>query len=180
MTRRHLLILAAAVLALSAFSLAGCGKKTKTVRTPTGTATVTEEGRGKGKTTKVETETKEGKVTVESGQKAPTEKELGVPVYPGSTVEGSVSWTSTGAGEGYGKATGATLTTKDDVDKVAEFYKSKVPKASVTFQGEVGGMKHAQIGVGKEGDKDFIWIMIAEDPDTHNTRITISRGQKGG
>lgn len=179
MTRKWLFILAASAVVAAVVLAAGCGKKTKTVRTPEGTATITEEGRGDDASVKLEAETEEGKVTVEAGKKLPTEKELGVPIYPGSDVEASGSWSVTGE-EGIGKLSGATLATKDDVDKVVEFYKSKVPNANVSFQGEFGGLKQAHIGVGDEGDEDFIWIMIAEDPDTHETRITISRGQKGG
>jgi hypothetical protein len=179
MTRRYLLILVAAALALSAFSLSGCGKKTKTVYTPGGKATVTEKGAGKGKTTKVEIETKEGKVTTEHTERMPTEKDLGVPVYPGSKVESSGSWSYSGKDDS-GKYSGAMLVTNDSVDKVSAFYKSKLPAANVAFEGQIGGVKQAQIGVGQEGTQQYVWISITEDKDTGKTMIAISRGQKGG
>lgn len=179
MRTRWLFVFGVVVLGVLLVVAAGCGKKTKTVQTPEGKATITEEGHGEGKTTKIEAETEEGKVTIEAGRNVPTEKELGVPIYPGSDVETAGSWSFSGEDESS-KLSGATLTTKDSVDKVVQFYKSKVPNAAVSFQGEFQGLKQAHIGVGEESDEDFIWIMIAEDPKTHETKITISRGQKGG
>ena len=178
MRGRWLFVFGIVVLAALLVVAAGCGKKTRTVQTPEGKATITEEG-GRDGSAKVDIETEEGKATIETGKKIPTEKELGVPVYPGSEVEGSVSWSYTGE-EGAGKVSGATLITTDSVDQVLEFYKSKVPAANVQFQGEFGGVKQAHIGVGNENDEDALWIMITEDPDTHKTHIVIRRGQKGG
>lgn len=63
-----------------------------------------------------------------------TEADLGVPVYTGATIEGSVEKAATETGT----TVSASFTTPDALDKVAEFYKAEGEKAG-NYSGSTSG-----------------------------------------
>ncbi|MBC7252498.1 MAG: hypothetical protein H5T72_00825 [Actinobacteria bacterium] len=101
---------------------AGCGKEETTIKTPEGEVSV-EEGEGGTVTFRGE----EGEVTYRASREAPTEEELGAPIYPGAEyVEGS-GGTVEGTSEGQEISTaGAEFTTDDPIEKVISWYREEI------------------------------------------------------
>lgn len=120
--KRTMVLLLAMVLFTSMVVLVGCGKKKTTLETPEGKVEVSEEGGGK-----VTYRTEEGEATFEKSTEAPSEKELGAPIYPGAEFnqEGSGSVTGTSA-EGEYSSLVAEFNTRDGFDKVLSWYKGKL------------------------------------------------------
>ena len=145
------LVISVLVLLVAACVLiSGCGKKEKTFSTPDGKVTVKTDGKGEGGT--IQMEGKDGKVSVNTNQGGTiTEAELGVPVYPGSIVKGSVKMEDK-SGANKGTAEMYTLASKDNFQKVSEFYKANLKNAKSTFiQGE-GGKGMAMFTIGENGE----------------------------
>lgn len=120
---RKLVILPAVFALIIALLLAaGCGNKT-TVKTPQGSADI-EEGGGGGKIT-----LNEGgeSATLEQSQTAPTEAELGAPIYPGAEYDaensGFVDYSNQGASSASGTA---RFLTSDSYNSVVEWYRGKL------------------------------------------------------
>ncbi len=110
-------------LAISLVAAVGCGSKTTTNTTPGGSETVTE-GSGDSDSGKVTVKDESGNdSTYEWSERAPSEAELGAPIYPGATyvpgTGGSGGVTST---EGSTALAGAEFTTTDSLSKVVDFY----------------------------------------------------------
>ncbi len=119
---RKLMILAAVFALIPGLLLtAGCGNKT-TVETPQGSADI-EEGGG-------------GKITFNEGgesgtlgqsQTAPTEAELGAPIYPGAEYDAENSGFVDYSNQGVTSASGtARFLTSDSYNSVVEWYRGKL------------------------------------------------------
>ncbi len=112
--RKVLVLLFIMALVAGLLAIAGCGSDETTIKTPEGEVKVTEDN---------------GEVTIEDGgdtttyetsEKAPSEKDLGVPIYPDAEyVAGSGGSVSVG-GEFSGAA--GDFTTGDSFDDVVSFY----------------------------------------------------------
>jgi len=158
---RGLVLSILAVLVVAAVLISGCGRNEKTFSTPDGKVTVKTDGKGG----TFQMEGKDGKVSVATDQGGSvTEAELGVPVYPGSTVKATVKMEDKGAGKGSVEM--RTLSTKDNFAKVSEFYKANLKNVKSTFvQGEAGkGM--AMFSIGENGE---ITVNIIGDGDKETT-----------
>lgn len=170
-------------------ALPACKKET-TVTTPGGTVSVTEGSetvtvtgpKGEKVVVKPSADEKNQTVTVtdKKGDKiviaskaggVATEKELGVPLYPGAKADesGSVMIQAQQKGKtgGYGVW---VFKTGDSFDKVFGFYKTKV-KAARTFQMEQQGKQTGMLMITKEGLQQT--VQVQRDGD--QTVITISR-----
>lgn len=163
--KKSLLVVVVALLAVGLLIFAvGCGGE-KTVKTPEGE--ITEEG----EETTIETE--EGKTTYTEGV---SEKDLGVPIYPGAELDeesaGTVSTETEGGEETW---SGAVLWTDDDISKVIDWYKDELKgnpgftDTSMDLEGEKVGMftfqegdttKSVIIAEGEEGDLGKVQIVI--------------------
>jgi hypothetical protein len=151
------------VLVVAMVLISGCGRSEKSFSTPDGKVTVKTDGKGQGGT--VQMEGKDGKVSVVTDQGGSvTEAELGVPVYPGSTVKATVKMEDKGAGKGSVEM--RTLSSKDNFEKVSGFYKANLKNVKSTFvQGEAGkGM--AMFTIGENGE---ITVNIIGDGDKETT-----------
>jgi hypothetical protein len=111
--KKGLILIVLFALAFSLVAAAGCGnKETTTVSTPSGDITVTTDDTG----------------SVTGSDKAPSEADMGAPVYPGAKyVTGTgairVKMSST---EGDTFITGASFTTTDSLSKVVDYYTGKM------------------------------------------------------
>lgn len=159
--------LTAVVLCLGLISLlvfmAGCGKKESSIKTPEGEISVEESGEGK-----VTFKSEEGETTYEASEKAPTEEELGAPIYPGAEYVPGTGGTVKGTNEGETiTTTGGQFATDDDFDKVISWYKSKLgaPVYESTSPKEASWMKSS--------DQDIVTVSVNEEDG--KTTITIAR-----
>ncbi len=127
--KRHVFTALAALLALCALFVAGCGSKT-------GVSLTTKNG-------KVEVETDKGKVEVE--KKAPTEAELGVPIYPGAEPVENASGSVT---EGDKTYSANQLVTVAPVSDVLAWYRGKLSgkPSFMDMTGPEGGLMTFQDG----------------------------------
>ncbi len=116
-------IITAAVIALlvGLMSMAGCGEK-KTIETPEGKVEVSE-----GEGGEVTYRTEEGEAKFKPPTEAPSEEEIGAPIYPGAVFnkEGSGTVSGTSA-EGEYTAVVAEYSTRDGFDAVKSFYEKKL------------------------------------------------------
>lgn len=102
-----------------------------------------------------------------------SEEKLGVPIYPGAKADegaGSISFTGTDE-KGSGTFGGAAFTTTDSVDKVVEFYKSKLG-SKVTVLDSTSEGKHSVI-LNVATEKSWKTITI-QDEGTGVTKITVT------
>ncbi len=144
----------------------GCGGSKTTVKTPEGEVKVEE------KEGKVTYETEEGKVTYEGSDKAPSEAELGAPVYPGAEyVEGSGGTATASGPEGQFTTSGAEFVTEDAYSKVVDFYTGKLgePMYQDTSTKEATWM----INVNEES---FTVVTVSEEEG----KVKISLGRMAG
>lgn len=122
MRRSLVLVLVLALLATTAFLAVGCGEKKQTISTPEGNVTVTEDDEGT-----VTYESEEDDVTYDYSDKAPTEAELGAPIYPNSEYVPGSGGTITGSSEGEAFSTaGAEFTTQDGFEQVLAWYTDRI------------------------------------------------------
>ncbi|HET9030214.1 MAG TPA: hypothetical protein VFN49_08555 [Candidatus Aquilonibacter sp.] len=144
----------AALAALMLVAAVGCSHKT-TVETDHGPATVTTSNDNK----TVTVESKDAKVTV--GGEIDASK-LGAPLYPGAEKsEGSYSMQSA-----QESGSMATFSTKDDFDKVYEYYKAHMPQGSEKMKMSNGGESVASFSVidPKKGETSV--MITAKDGQT--------------
>jgi hypothetical protein len=118
---RKSLILVALFAVVFALALAsGCGNST-TIKTPEGTAEVQDDG------SKVTFNNGDESWSTEQSATAPSETELGAPIYPGSEYNtensGSVDYSNQGAG---GSSLTAEFTTSDGYSKVIDWYQGRL------------------------------------------------------
>ncbi|WP_287153092.1 hypothetical protein [Candidatus Solincola tengchongensis] len=143
--------------------MAGCGKKERTIKTPEGEISVEEGGGGK-----VTFKGEEGETTYQALGEAPTEEELGAPIYPGAQYVQGTGGTVKGTSEGEAvSTTGGQFTTDDPIDKVISWYEGKLgaPVYQSTSPREASWM------MGSE--KDIVTVSVAEEDG--KTTITIAR-----
>ena len=115
--KKALVLLMLMGLVLSLVVVAGCGGDKETVSTPYGDVTVDEDSGD------VTYETDEGDVTYDVSDEAPSEDELGAPIYPDAEyVPGSGGTASASGPEGEFTTAGAEFTTGDSYADVVEFY----------------------------------------------------------
>lgn len=156
---------------------AGCAKKTTTVNTPEGKIEVRPQGNNikvntiEGKVEighdghNVNIESKDGKVEISREGKS---KDLGVPVYPGASQEGSMAVTGTAKNEG--NTTSVVLSTKDPFDKVVAYYKEQIPQAKTT---NLTTPDNFMAMFELEKDEKMIHLSIVSDKKREVTTISI-------
>lgn len=159
------LFAAAAIIVVALF--AGCSRS-RTVKTSEGDVTVTEKGGGR-----MEVNTPEGKATYDTEKKTITEAELGVPVYPGATVEMTNTYEGKTGEAGMEGMEHVVLTTPDDVDKVMAFYKPRLKNAE-TSTIDTGGSKMGVL-VTKGTAGDAITVHVMSDKENNVTRIQVMK-----
>ncbi len=124
--KKFLIVLLGLGLAAGLMFLGGCGKKETTIKTPEGEVKVEEEGG------EVTIRTEEGETVYRQTTEAPTEEELGAPIYPDAEYVPGSGVTATGAGEGQKISTAAAeFRTEDDFDEVLAWYEGKLGKADI-------------------------------------------------
>jgi len=149
---------------LAAAAVTGCAKK-KTISTPEGEVTVEERPGGEAKVT---VEGEEGTVTFEAN-KGVSEKEIGLPIYPGAKAQQTGTWSAEGQGKG---AVTAALTTSDSVEDVRAFYKKRLPNAKeVTAQ--TGDAHMVNLAVEEGNVKKMVQIM--REKDATETQIVLQK-----
>ncbi|HEV2878269.1 MAG TPA: hypothetical protein VGW96_01705 [Candidatus Eremiobacteraceae bacterium] len=145
---------------------AACSGHKQTIVTKEGTATI--ETNQHNDTTTVTS--KEGTATF--GKNAVDLSKLGLPVYPGASVDtGGMNVQSNQGSEQI-----EMLTTADSFDKVYGWYKSHMPADSEKMHMSSGGQSLAQFAIGKEGEKNIKSVMIAES--NGKTTIQLVVGSK--
>lgn len=106
---------------------AGCGDDEKTVETPFGDVTVEEDGG------EITYETEEGDVTYDYTDEAPSEDDLGAPIYPDAEyVPGSGGVVSASGEEGDYTTAGGEFTTGDSYEDVVDFYTDELGEPLIT------------------------------------------------
>ena len=164
------------ILLFALVAIMGCGKTTRTYNTPGGAVTVnTNKTLGKKEST-VEIKTKEGSATVTTEQKKTiSEAELGVPVYPGATVETSASYEGQN-GSGMSSMQQHILLTPDSFDKVESFYKTNLKNVKSSFNQNQGTEKTAMFVTGTE--KAPITVTIGFDKEHNQTMIHVLKAKQ--
>lgn len=120
-------------LAAALLLVTGCGGDDNSFETPEGRVTV-EEPQEEGQGGKLKVESESGETTIEVSEEAPSEEELGVPVYPGAEyVEGSgVSGKVTSGEGGEFETSGAEFTSADGIEQVAAWYRERLGEPMVS------------------------------------------------
>ena len=112
-----------------------------------------------------------------SAENKVTEEQLGVPIYPGAKAAagtGSFSFSTNNGKSAF--VGGATFTTEDSVEKVAEFYKDKLGNAAEVAQ-TISNNNHSVVLQAKT-ESGFKNIVISND-GSGATKIVISNIGKG-
>ncbi len=184
--RSILALLACAVLVAAA--MAGCGRS-KTVTTPDGTMTVTEkgdettvtfEGEGGEGTFQIEGDEAGGTMTTDEGtleygtEVKLTEKDIGIPFYPGAKAGHSGKLVQTG--EEQGEFIQVAFTTPDSVDKVKAFYQERLAGAKVPMEISTADSRMVQMVV--EEGKTQKSVVITRGKDDKETQIGLTRVTK--
>lgn len=150
-------------------AVSGCGKKESSVKLPGGEEVKVEEGGGK-----VTIEGEGGKTTYEGGEKEPTEKDLGVPIYPGAEFVPGSGGTATATSEGETAVyAGGEWTTEDDFEEVVDWYNKKLGQSALVTS--EGGTKSAVWLVGGETEKNITTVSVEEE----GGKVKISIGRMG-
>jgi hypothetical protein len=168
--KRGLILIVLLALTISLVAAVGCGKKTTTTTNPDGSVTVTNNDN-----------TDTGKVTIkdESGNdstyewsdKAPSEAELGAPVYPGATyVPGTGGSGGVSSEEGNTAVAGADFTTTDSLSKVVDWYTGKLGTPLSSTDNEYIWMPNSNIDTG-----NFVTVSVKSD----GSKVTISIASVG-
>ncbi|OFW56985.1 MAG: hypothetical protein A2V52_01750 [Actinobacteria bacterium RBG_19FT_COMBO_54_7] len=149
-------------LVLSLVVSAGCGDKT-TVKTPDGSATVEEQD---GDVT-INYDEGGGSGSVTASTEAPTEAELGAPIYPGAEYDESGSGTLSYNGQdGSGTTAAGTFLTNDSLGKVVDWYTAELGQPLVStpdlvqwMSGEVTSGQFTSVQVEDSGGTRKITIV---------------------
>lgn len=150
-------------------AVSGCGKKETSVKLPGGEEIQVEEDGGK-----VTVGTEEGETTYESGEEEPTEKDLGVPIYPDADyVPGSGGTASATSGGETTVYAGGEWTTKDDFDEVVDWYSDELGEP--TYTSSEAGTKEAVWIVGDDMEKNITTVTVTEE----GGKVKISIGRIG-
>jgi len=146
--------------------MTGCGNDETTIKTPYGDVTVEEDGG------EVTYETDEGDVTYDVSDEAPSEAELGAPIYPDAEyVPGSGGTMSASGEEGEITTAGAEFTTSDSFEDVLDFYTGELgePLYMDTTAGEASWMLDM-------GEDSFVVVNIEDT----GGEVSISIGRMAG
>jgi len=101
-----------------------------------------------------------------------TEEKLGVPIYPGAKVEDSGgTFSITGEGDKGGSFGGASFTTTDSLDKVVDFYKSRLGSKASVYDSTAQGKHTVVMNVSTQDSWKTITI---EDEGTGVTKIGVA------
>jgi hypothetical protein len=172
------LVCAAAILA--ALLVGGCGGKAAP-RGPVGTAGAGREGTpvgGQSGPLEVKPEgsgitaTAEAESPAESAPKV-TEEEIGIPIYPGATVQQVLKQT---AEDGSQSSIQVNLSTRDAFHKVRAFYQEKLPEGKVSGDVETPDLNVFQISSDADGEQRT--VMVSRDKSDMVTKIMLVRVQK--
>jgi hypothetical protein len=144
----------------------GCGGK-KTYSTPGGEVTV----EGNGDAARVTMRTDQGDTSFATGQKI-SEREIGIPFYPGAEVSHSGTRSATEEVQ----ARSVSLTTSDSVDEVKAFYQKKFTKAQTTADVTTEDSRAVSMMLEK-GDTQKI-VMISRKKGADETTIVLHRSQR--
>ena len=147
--------------------LAGCAAHNKqTVVTSQGTTTIERSNDNQ----TVTYSNQQGTVT--SGKGAVDPAKLGLPIYPGATVNegGYAGQSAQGSGEVV------ALSTTDSFDKVYQWYHDHMPAGSEAMHMTSGESSIASFRLGKDTDKEQRGVMITADKD--KTSIMLSHSVK--
>lgn len=104
------------------------------------------------------------------GGEAPKDLPAWVPVYPGSTVQGTMDATS----EESRTAT-FSLTTDDSVDQVIEFYESKLRESGFKITksiAEADGQRSGMLNGTSEDDKQNVTVMLGQQEGSTQASVT--------
>jgi len=165
--KKALILLMLLGLVVSLVAIAGCGDKKTTIKTPEGEVTVEEGGGGE-----VTYETDEGDVTYNVNDEAPSEDELGAPIYPDAEYVPGSGGTSTATGpEGDFIAAGAEFTTSDSYDDVLSFYKDELGEPMI----EDSAMKETSWMIEKS-DGSIVTVTVTDE----GGEVRIYIGRMGG
>jgi len=166
--KRLLVISLVLGLFVSLVAVSGCGKKETSVKLPGGEEVQVEEDGGK-----VTIEGEEGKTTFEGGEKEPTEKDLGVPIYPDADFVPGSGGAATATSEGQTTIyAGGQWTTKDDFEEVVGWYSGKLGEPMYTTS--EGGTKSAAWMMG-DMEEDVTTVTVEEE----GGKVTITIGRIG-
>jgi hypothetical protein len=169
--KRGLILIVLLALTISLVAAVGCGKKTTTITTPDGEVTVTEQS-GSGDSGKVTVKDESGNdSTYEWSDKAPSEAELGAPIYPGATyVPGTGGSGGVSSTEGNTAVAGADFTTPDSLSKVVDWYTGKLGAPLSSSDNEYMWMPNSNIDTG-----NFVTVSVKQD----GGKVTISIASVG-
>jgi hypothetical protein len=173
--KRAVALLVLGLLALSLLAAAGCGEKKTTITTPEGNVTV-EEGEGG----KVTVQGEGGEVAYEWSGKAPTEEQLGVPIYPGAQyVPESGGSGSFSDDKGATSIVAADFTTTDSFDKVLAWYTGKLGQPLYVEEGKEATWMSG-MGMDGSGFKAEEGEIITLAIKAGSGKVTISAGRMAG
>ena len=159
--KRVLVLLMLLALVAGLVAVVGCGDDTKTVKTPVGDVTVQEDGG------EITYETEEGDVSYEYSEEAPSEADLGAPIYPDSEyVPDSGGVVKTTGPEGEYTTAGAEFTTSDDYQDVVDFYTGELGTPLIedettreaTWMSDLSDASVVTVTVTDEGGEVLIYI----------------------
>jgi hypothetical protein len=153
--KKVLIMMLALGLAIGLLAVVGCGSNKTTVKTPEGNVTVDESGG--------DSEVTYGGETYKSSDKAPTEAELGAPVYPGADyVEGSGGSGSITSEGGVLSGASGEFTTSDSFDQVVAYYKGKMGEPMLEET---------------TGEKTAYWLVSKGEETTTTVTVSIQGGK---
>jgi len=160
---------------LGMLGFAGCSRQKTVVIPGVGKTTVKEGRAGGAKEVTIENEKAKIKINYET---AIPEKELGLPIYPGATVESSSDVSASNTGKGGGNVKQVFLTTGDSVDTVKAYYEKNINKtgqsSSDANQMNVDGNEMTQI-VMQYGEKEQRLVVISRQKGRSETRIMLQK-----
>lgn len=137
-------------------AIAGCSNHKVTV--DANGSTVTTNGTGDDQTVTVQA----SGGTITTGKNAVDPASLGLPVYPGATVDSGGAVTGQSQ---QGSGALVTLKTSDSFDKVYAYYKSRMPANSQTMKSEAGGTSVASFVEGTSSEKVQKSVTITSSSD---------------
>lgn len=127
--------------------------------------------RGEGENSETVIKSDKGEVRIASGDKAAKELPMDIKLYPGATVQTSM----TGMGEGQ---SGAMLVfqTSDSVDDVMEYYRKQLKSKNIDVTTEVKSGDMQMIG-GERADGEGVHISATKAPDGGVTATIVAGGK---
>jgi hypothetical protein len=142
--KEGLIALVLLALVVSLFLVVGCGEKKTTIKTPEGEVTFDTDDEGN-----VTVKSDEGTYSTNASEKAPTEADLQLPIYPGSKyVDGSGGVSTISTPEGRVTTATGEWTTTDSLSQVVAFYTGKLGEPTISMDGETTWIPEGTSGTG--------------------------------